>query len=85
MLSVQSTFFGVPAGVISCDPTKKTKKRAKISSEKSKKALQNRKFSDIISGHFARERTFPHVAARLGGGVEVSGGKNKLLEEMKCQ
>ena len=24
-------------------------------------------------------------ASRLGGGVEVPGGKNKYLEEMKCQ
>ena len=41
--------------------------------------------SDIISRHFARERTFPHVAARLGGGVEVPGGKKQNLEEKKCQ
>ena len=53
----------------------------------SPKVLQNLNFSDIMSRHFARERTFPHVAGvfRLGGGVETPGGKNKKLEEIKCQ
>jgi hypothetical protein len=59
----------------------------KKSRKKLLKPLQNGNISGIISEHFARGRTFPHVAGlfRLGGGVEIPGGKNKLLEEMKCQ
>ena len=73
---------------LEADQPRRHREKRKIFKQNGKKLLKFQNKSGIISRHFARERTFFHVAAawpRLGKGDDTPGGKNKIRRKKQCQ